>query len=187
MADTLKLVTEINTQFYKFEHSRALLEKHSKEAGLDTEKHLDILCEKLHQGSQLPVNIARYELSAFPNYELFRRKREESEASEEKRPLVARIDKQVIASEQDSAQKPKAVTSYTISTGLYIGVLNLFSYQQHPVQLEICTPYSDTLLIRMVRYALGIYADTSITGQLSQSKSLYSLLIQMMFLKSLQK
>ncbi len=168
-----KLITEINTQFYSFKKSQDILLNNTAFANpnADNKKKKDSLnkkCEEISKSRLLPIVIgtknSRFLLQAFPSYEKFRRKKEKGE----ERTVCG------IVSEYGE---------YTISTDLYIGVINL----GNGLQLEIQTGYSNILLQRMLRYCLGYYADTNISDSASSSHSIYALMTQFMFLDSLKK
>ena len=169
MAKIEKLVTFINTDFYDFRHSREILLRHTKFKGnLDDEKkssEINAECKKI---SEKEMNLAtlqdgeRYFHIAFSDYMDFKRT--------EKDKLIFKID--------------NANGDYYISTGIYCGVINFGD--KYP-QLCIETGYSDNFFKRILNFCCGIYADTNTSDSTSESDSIYSLLIQYLFMMSLRK
>lgn len=73
---------------------------------------------------------------------------------------------------------------YTISTGIYCGVLN---FGKDLPQIEIKTGYSDILFKRMLNFSCGIFVDNFNQKGVEEDESIYSLLVQYLYLISLKK
>ena len=165
----IKLITHINTVFYDCAFSQKILTENSIFKGDLSEegkiKEINDICKKISKASLTSASLQdneRYFHIAFDDYLEYKR------------------------SEQDKLifEKKKKNENYFISTGLYCGVINLGD--KFP-QIEIRTGYSDLLLKRMLNYCCGIYADTNTENNTSENKSIYSLLIQYLYLISLRK
>ena len=167
MAKSKQLATVINTQFFDHTLSRQkLLEKSVDFEGNDQAAQIDKECKKIIDaglGTAFLPDDSRFFHIAFSDYFAFRRK-------EEQNSLVYRID--------------NYHGEYTIETGLYCGVIN---FVDKLPKLEIQTGYSDTFFRRILNFCCGIYADTNVSNNSRESESIYSLLIQYLFLISLRK
>ena len=167
MAKSKQLATVINTQFFDHTLSRQkLLEKSVDFEGNDQAAQIDKECKKIIDaglGTAFLPDDNRFFHIAFSDYFAFRRK-------EEQNSLVYRID--------------NYHGEYTIETGLYCGVIN---FVDKLPKLEIQTGYSDTFFRRILNFCCGIYADTNVSNNSRESESIYSLLIQYLFLISLRK
>ena len=158
-----KIKTTINTCFFDFATSRkALIDNSAKDykaAEVDKE------CKKIFDAGFGTTFISdeRFPLVSFSNYCNFRRN-EESDA------LVYRLY--------------NCNGSYAIETGLYCGIINLG--EKYP-QLEIQTGYTDLFFKRMLNFCCGIYVDKEVSDNSTESESIYSLLVQYLFLMSLRK
>lgn len=169
-----KLATTINTGlFSEYQLSqKALVRETSKDQpGLfklseeDIVKAVNAACKKFYDNGITHVSLTdgdRYSHIAIVNYRDYRRN-EESD--------------QIFSINSINGM-------YYISTGLYCGVVNL---GDNLPQIEIRTGYSDVLFKRMLNYCCGIYADTNITEKSEENISIYSLLVQYLFLVSLRK
>lgn len=158
-----KIKTTINTCFFDFAASRKVLLDNSakdyKAAEVDKE------CKKILDAGFGTTFISdkRFPLVSFSNYCNFRR-------NEEPDALVYKLY--------------NCNGSYAIETGLYCGIINLG--EKHP-QLEIQTGYSDLFFKRMLNFCCGIYIDNDSSDNSTESESIYSLLVQYLFLMSLRK
>lgn len=163
----IKLVTHINTSFYDHKKSRDILIDNSifKDKVNDKSKEINNICKKI---SDNKINIIslhdneRYSHIAFLDY--FDYKRDEQ-------------DKAILKIENVNG-------NYYLSTGIYCGVINL---GDNLPQIEIKTGYSDLMFKRMLNYCCGVYADTNATKGIDENESIYSLLIQYLYLISLRK
>lgn len=165
----VSLATEINTSFYDFVISQKTLIKHSifKSETEDTEKikGLNDVCSKL-EINYLDLNLLKSK-SNFINISIsdyFSFKRQEDNK------LIYKIE--------------KYNGDFHISTGIYCGIVNFGG--KFP-QLTIKTCYSDHFFRRMLNFCCGFYADNQVTDSVSKNKSIYSLLVQYLFLISLRK
>ncbi len=163
-----KLITHINTIFYDWADSQEILVNNSIfKDPISKEKRIDAINDVCNKISKKNLNSAslqddkRYFHIAFADY--FEYKRNEQDK------LIFEIDNKN--------------GNYFISTGLYCGVIN---FGDKLPQIEIRTGYSDLLLKRMLNYCCGIYADTNTEKSSSENESIYSLLIQYLFLVSLR-
>ena len=167
MAKSKQLATVINTQFFDHALSRQrLLEKSIDFDGNDKAAKIDKECKRIFDsglGTAFLPDDSRFFHIAFSDYYTFRRK-------EEQNALVYRVD--------------NYHGEYTIETGLYCGVIN---FGDKLPQLEIQTGYSDLFFRRILNFCCGIYADTNVSSNSTESESIYSLLIQYLFLVSLRK
>lgn len=167
MGKVEKLVTLINTDFYDPNSSKELLLKHSVYKDVPDSQKKDAInkaCKAISEKSLYSAALQdgqRFFHVAFSDYDTFKRS--------EKNNLVYRI-------EQDN-------DDYYISTGLYCGVIN---FGDNRPKIEIQTEYSDRFFKRIINYCCGIYADT-FSSESTESKSIYSLLVQYLFLASLRK
>ena len=163
-----KLITHINTIFYDWADSQEILVNNSifKDT-LSKEKkisEINDVCKKISKTSLSSASLQddkRYFHIAFADYLEYKRNEQDK--------LIFEIDDKN--------------GSYFISTGLYCGVINLGDKLP---QIEISIGYSDLLLKRMLNYCCGIYADTNTEKSSSENESIYSLLIQYLFLISLR-
>ena len=163
-----KLVTHINTVFYDYKSSRNILLTNTNKEELNLEEktiQINKECEKIVKkelsfGTLNSEN--RYFHIAFDNYSSFKRN--------EKDELIYKIE--------------KINDDYYISTGLYCGVINL---GEKLPQIQIETGLSDIFFKRMLSFCCGVYADTFSSETSSEDESIYSLLIQYLFLISLRK
>jgi len=73
---------------------------------------------------------------------------------------------------------------YFINTGLFCGVVN--TGKEIP-PIEIRTEYSDTLVMRMINRCCGIFADRREADSEVISDSIYSKIVQLMYILSLRK
>ena len=169
MAKVEQLTTYINTQFYEHEYSRSILVNNSlfKKSSSIQEKEdaIDGICKKIAEKTPNIVSLQndkRFLHIAFSDYMEFKRSEQDS--------FIFRID-------NNNGR-------YTISTGLYCGVINLG--KEFP-KLVIQTGYSDTFFTRILNFCCGIYADQNTEKGVTESESIYSLLIQYLYLISLRK
>ena len=165
----IKLITHINTVFYDNAESQKILIDNSnfKEPLADADKANEIndICKKISKASLTSASLQdneRFFHIAFDDYLEYKRSEQDK--------LIFEIDNKN--------------ENYFISTGLYCGVINL---GDNLPQIEIRTGYSDLLLTRMLNYCCGIYADTNTENSTSENESIYSLLIQYLYLISLRK
>lgn len=167
MAKSKQLTTVINTQFFDYALSRQrLLEKTTDFDGNDKSAKINKECKRIFDaglGTAFLPDDSRFFHIAFSDYYTFRRK-------EEQNALVYKVD--------------NYHGEYTIETGLYCGVIN---FGDKLPQLEIQTGYSDLFFRRILNFCCGIYADTNVSSNSTESESIYSLLIQYLFLVSLRK
>ena len=158
-----KLVTHINTVFYDYKSSKNILLTNTNKEELNLEEktiQINKECEKIVKkelsfGTLNSEN--RYFHIAFDNYSSFKRN--------EKDELIYKIE--------------KINDDYYISTGLYCGVINL---GEKLPQIQIETGLSDIFFKRMLSFCCGVYADTFSSETSSEDESIYSLLIQYLFL-----
>lgn len=114
----------------------------------------------------------KHSLIGIVDYNTFRRKPENDESA--KRELIYRVD--------------KTDDKYRVVAGKYCGFLSLpFTYRNKPVQLEISCGYSDRFFKRILDFCCGIYVNDNPFGGGKVTESIYSLLVQYMFLVSLRK
>lgn len=120
----------------------------------------------------------KHSLIGIVDYKTFRRKPENDESV--KRELIYRVD--------------KADDKYSVVAGKYCGLLSFpFEYNKKyarkgvPVQLEISCGYSDRFFKRILDFCCGIYVNDNPFGGRKVTESIYSLLVQYMFLVSLRK
>lgn len=163
-----KLITYINTCFYDCNSSRDILINKSEfidKKNVDKSIEINNICKKISDQKLNSIALhddKKYFHIAFSDY--FDYKRNEQDK------LIFEID--------------NVNGDYYLSTGIYCGVINLGN--NFP-QIEIKTGYSDLMFKRMLNYCCGIYADTNTTKGVDESESIYSLLIQYLFLISLRK
>lgn len=167
MGKSKQLATVINTQF--FDHAfarRRLLEKSTDFDESERAAKIDKECKRILDaglGTACLPDDSRFFHIAFSDYYTFRRK-------EEQNALVYRFN--------------NYHGEYSIETGLYCGVIN---FGDKLPQMEIKTGYSDLFFRRILNFCCGIYADTNVSSNSTESESIYSLLIQYLFLVSLRK
>lgn len=169
MGKVEKLVTFINTQFYDFNHSRGILLKRTKLAKklTDDEKTTAInkeckkICDQKLNFATIQDN-GRFFHIAFSNY--MDSKRSENDG------IIFEID--------------NINGDYSVSTGIYCGVIN---FGEGFPQLCIETGFSDTFFKRILNFCCGVYADSNTSDSTSVNESIYSLLIQYLFMMSLRK
>ena len=120
----------------------------------------------------------KHSLIGIVDYRTFRRKPENDESA--KRELIYRVD--------------KTDDKYSVVAGKYCGLLSFpFEYKKKyarkgvPVQLEISCGYSDRFFKRILDFCCGIYVNDNPFGGGKLTESIYSLLVQYMFLVSLRK
>ena len=160
--ETLK--TTIYTQFYDFNRSRKILEENNeKNKDKIDEACKQLLDKKMYFASLDTSN--QFELIKLDNYDALK-----NDYSSDREKLIFRI-------EQKNDQ-------YTISTGLYCGMVY---FGKDMPSIEITTGVSELFFKRILNYCCGIYADTNVKGSTSENESIYSLLIQYLFLMSLRK
>lgn len=122
----------------------------------------------------------KHSLIGIVDYNTFRRKSDNDNSA--KRELIYRVD--------------KTDDKYSVAAGKYCGLLS-FPYKckkggkgnqkQYPVQLEISCGYSDRFFKRILDFCCGIYVNDNPFGGEKATESIYSLLVQYMFLVSLRK
>lgn len=162
--ETLSLKTTIYTQFYDFDYSRKILIENS----VKNDSKIDEACKKLLDKKMYFASLDtsnQFELIKLDNYGALK-----NDSSSDREKLIFRIE-----------QKND---KYTISTGLYCGMVY---FGEKIPSIEITTGVSELFFKRILNYCCGIYADTSVKGSTSENKSIYSLLIQYLFLMSLRK
>lgn len=120
----------------------------------------------------------KHSLIGIVDYKTFRRKPENDESA--KRELIYRVD--------------KTDDKYSVVAGKYCGLFSFpFEYKQKyahkgvPVQLKISCGYSDRFFKRILDFCCGIYVNDNPFGGGKVTESIYSLLVQYMFLVSLRK
>lgn len=120
----------------------------------------------------------KHSLIGIVDYKTFRRKPENDESA--KRELIYRVD--------------KTDDKYSVVAGKYCGLFSFpFEYKQKyahkgvPVQLKISCGYSDRFFKRILDFCCGIYVNDNPFGGEKATESIYSLLVQYMFLVSLRK
>ncbi len=165
----IKLITNINTAFFGFDDSRKILINNSLTQSTNKEKAVNDACNNIPTPLFLN-NSNKYALINITDYAQYKR---DNRKNDDNDSLIFKVD----------SLKDGNDTKYTISTGLYCGVINF----EDNKQLEIRTGYSDTFFKRMLNFCCGIYADETTSQKSSESESIYSLLIQYMFLISLRK
>ena len=166
--EILILKTSIYTQFYDFEFSQQILRKFSVESNETKFDALNNSCKLLLDNKINFVslnNSDRFELIKLDNYDNL------------KNDSICDQDKIIFKIDQRNDQ-------YTVSTGLFCGCVY---FDEEIPMIEINAGISDLFFKRILNYCCGIYADTSINGSTSKSESIYSLLIQYLFLISLRK
>lgn len=168
MAKKIDLKTTIYTQFYDFEYSQQILREKSVENNQDKFDDLNKLCKKLIDNK---INFAS--LNSGDRFELIKLDKYEKPKSD----FISDQEKVIFSVEQRNDQ-------YTVSTGLYCGVIY---FGEKMPKLEITAGISDVFFKRILNYCCGIYADTSVSKNTSRNESIYSLLIQYLFLISLRK
>ena len=166
--ETISLKTTIYTQFYDFDYSQQLLRKltfpKAENRSDDVNKACKLLVDKkmnfalLNSGEQ-------FELIKLSGYDQLK-----NDDMSDKDKLVFNID-------QRNDQ-------YTISTGIFCGVIN---FGDKLPSVEITAGISDSFFKRILNHCCGIYADTNTKSSTSKTESIYSLLIQYLFLISLRK
>lgn len=164
MAKTKQITTIVNTQFFDKQLSQEILIEKSHDFGGNEKifKELERI-QKAGFGSAYLPDDNRFFHIAFSDYNDFRRK-------EEKNALVYRIE--------------NYFGQYSVATGLYCGVIN---FGEKLPQLEIQTGYSDLFFRRILNFCCGLYADLNVSENSVESESIYSLLVQYLFLVSLRK
>lgn len=106
------------------------------------------------------------------NYDVFRRVKEDSESV--KRELIYRVD--------------KAGDRYRLVAGKYCGYIGLKEKcGKKNIQIKIECGFSDRFFKRILDFCCGIYVNDSPIGGAKTERSIYSLLVQYMFLVSLRK
>ncbi len=170
MAKVEKLVTTINTNFYSFEDSKKLFLENSKFKGSpsDDEKNIALndICKKIENKNMNMASLNdenKFIHVITADYSKFKRNTKEDS-------LIYKIDNKN--------------GDYSILTGLYCGVIN---FDDKLPQLEIKTDYSDVFFKRILNSCCGIYADIDAKNNAKENESIYSLLIQYLFLISLRK
>ena len=120
----------------------------------------------------------KHSLIGIVDYKTFRRKPENDESA--KRELIYRVD--------------KTDDKYSVVAGKYCGLFSFpFEYNKKyahkgvPVQLKISCGYSDRFFKRILDFCCGIYVNDNPFGGEKATESIYSLLVQYMFLVSLRK
>ena len=165
-----KLATFINTTFFSYDKSQQILIENSFEDNPDNDKQQKIdainkICEKITKNEMSSASLQdKKEYFHIASFDYFKLKRTEQNE------LIYKID--------------NINGNYFISTGLYCGVIN---FGDKLPQLEIKIGYSDIFFKRILNFCCGIYADTNTTKNTSEGESIYSLLIQYLFLVSLRK
>lgn len=169
MAKVEKLGTFINTVFFSLtESSEILISNSTFKGNANYDQKSDAINDagkKITDGKMSSASLQdekRYFHIAFSDYYAFKRGEQDQ--------LIYKIE--------------NINGSYSISTGLYCGVINFGSKLP---QLEIKTGYSDVFFKRILNFCCGIYADTNTSKTACESESIYSLLIQYLFLASLRK
>ena len=166
--DIFNLKTAIYTQFYEFGYSQQILRKNSVDNDETKFDALNSACKLLVDKKMNFASLDsgdRFELIKLPNYDSL------------KNDNVLNQDKIIFSINQRNEQ-------YTVSTGLYCG--SIYFGEKMP-RIEITAGVSDLFFKRILNYCCGIYADTSVSGSTSKNQSIYSLLIQYLFLMSLRK
>lgn len=163
----IKLVTHINTSFYDYKKSRDILIDNSifKDKVNNKSKEINNICKKISDNKLNLISLhdnKRYFHIASLDYFDYKR-------NEQDKPIL-KID--------------NVNGNYYLSTGIYCGVINL---GDNLPPIEIKTGYSDLMFKRMLNYCCGVYADTNATKRVDESESIYSLLIQYLYLISLRK
>lgn len=115
----------------------------------------------------------KHSLIGIVDYNTFRRNKEESDSV--KHELIYRVD--------------KTDDKYSVVAGKYCGFLSISveGNRGKPVQLEISCGYSDRFFKRILDFCCGIYVNDNPFGGEKATESIYSLLVQYMFLVSLRK
>lgn len=173
MAKLKKITTQINTAFFDFQLSRSILLNNTYPSSIalpiedrDGEiKEVNKACAEIqNKGMSYSAlqNEDRYFHIAFADYDSFKRTEQDK--------LICKVE--------------NYNGDYSISTGLYCGVIN---FGDNLPQLTITTGYSDAFFKRILNFCCGIYADKSTDNDSAESESIYSLLVQYMFLSSLKK
>ena len=162
--ETLSLKTTIYTQFYDFNSSRNKLIETSKKNDSEIDEACKKLIDKKMNFASLEAS-KQFELIKLDNYDALK-----NDSNSDHETLIYRIE-----------QKND---KYTISTGLYCGMVY---FGEKIPSIEITTGVSELFFKRILNYCCGIYADTSVKGSTSENESIYSLLIQYLFLMSLRK
>lgn len=116
----------------------------------------------------------KHSLIGIVDYKTFRRKSDNDDSA--KREIIYRIEKTID-------------DKYTIVAGKYCGFLSIpvEGNRGKSVQLEISCGYSDRFFKRILDFCCGIYVNDNPFGGEKATESIYSLLVQYMFLVSLRK
>ena len=127
----------------------------------------------LYLGDIQKDNNLKHSLIGIVDYKTFRRKSDNDASA--KRELIFRVD--------------KTDDKYSIVAGKYCGFLSIpvKGNRCKPVQLEISCGYSDRFFKRILDFCCGIYVNDNPFGGEKAIRSIYSLLVQYMFLVSLRK
>lgn len=163
----IKLVTHINTSFCDYNKSRDILINNSifKDKVNDKCKEINDICKKISDNKLNSISLhdnERYFHIAFLDYFDYKRNEQDN--------TIFKID--------------NVNGNYYLSTGIYCGVINL---GDNLPKIEIKTGYSDLMFKRMLNFCCGVYANTNTTKGVDESESIYSLLIQYLYLISLRK
>ena len=168
MAKEISLKTTIYTQFYDFDYSQQLLRKltfpKTENRSDEVNKACKLLVDKKMNFASLNSG-EQFELIKLSGYDQLK-----NDDMSDKDKLVFNID-------QRNDQ-------YTISTGIFCGVIN---FGDKLPSVEITAGISDSFFKRILNHCCGIYADTNTKSSASKNESIYSLLIQYLFLISLRK
>lgn len=163
----LQLTTSIYTEFY-LDHGKDNLPPKEQ-------KVLKILYEKadcFNFGDLINGVGLKYSRIGIVDYSVFRRVKEDSESV--KQELIYKVE--------------KIGDKYGLVAGKYCGYIVLpYTYYNNPIQIKIDCGYSDRFFKRILDFCCGLYVNDSPIGGDKTDKSIYSLLVQYMFLISLRK
>ena len=166
-SNVLQLTTQIYTEFYRdnVESASTDMEQKSLKTLYDTANCLNF-------GDLLDGSNQKYSRIGIVNYAAFRRVKEDSESM--KQELIYRVD--------------KIGDRYRLVAGKYCGYIGLpYKYKRKFLQIKIDCGYSERFFKRILDFCCGIYVNDSPIGGKKAEQSIYSLLVQYMFLVSLRK
>ena len=168
-----KLVISTNSSFLDdFGYNDLLKRTNFSKEPSDTEKEEQIqnlLCDLFNSAYQkLTLKQANFDLIKFSSYKKYKRKEDEDNTIFE-----------II----------KSNGKFKILTNIYCGEIKLkdLNEKYESITIEIQTPVHYVFLKRMLNFCVGIYSDFNDDSLSNASKSIYSLIVQYLYLTSLRK
>lgn len=175
MTSVVKLIVSTNSSFLDDFGYDELFKNSIFSKNITDEKKEDIIQQLLNflfnsDYQKLTLKKTNFNLAKFPNYAKFKR-------NEDSDNVIFEVIK-------DNGK-------FRLATNIYCGEITIKNIKvnknNYNVTIEIKTPVHQVFLKRMLNFCLGVYADFNDENLSETSKSIYSLIIQYLYLISLRK